>query len=120
VDLGWSRSAGDDYLWESADGVTLFLRRDLDSGELGCLVSGADRDPVIRRFDDLEARMDAYSSDELLLGIEQAETAGQTAQALFRLGLGAPQEFDERTATQVPEVREESSPPSSGRCRSIR
>jgi hypothetical protein len=100
-DLGWSRSGSDDDYWESADDVTLFLRRDLDSGELGCNVRGADQDLVSRRFDDLEARMDAYSSEELLAGIEQAETAGQTAQALFRLGLGAPLEFDERTATQI-------------------
>ncbi|WP_327633112.1 hypothetical protein OHB24_24215 [Kribbella sp. NBC_00482] len=100
-DLGWSRSDADDDYWESADDVTLFLRHDRTSGELGCNLRGVDRDAVSRHFDDLEARMDAFSTEELLAGIDQAETAAETAQALFRLGLGAPLEFDERTATQV-------------------
>jgi hypothetical protein len=98
-DLGWD-AAGDDY-WTSADDVRLFLRRDRTSGELGCNVRGANQEAVVRRFDELETRLDAWSSDELLDGIERAETARETAQALFRLGLGAPLEFDERTATQI-------------------
>jgi hypothetical protein len=100
-ELGWSPRDADDYWVSDDDDVVLFLRRDLDSHELACNVRGAEREAVVRRYDELLARLDAWSTDELLVGIERATTAAGTAQALFRLGLGAPLEFDERTTTQI-------------------
>lgn len=99
-ELGYRPADADNY-WVSDDDVALFLCRDRTSGELGCNLRGPGEDAVSRRLDELAARLDAYSTDELLFGIEQAESAAETAQALFRLGLGAPPEFDERTATQI-------------------
>ncbi|MFF0270067.1 HEAT repeat domain-containing protein [Kribbella sp. NPDC004536] len=98
-ELGYLPADAENY-WV-LDDVSLFLCRDRTSGELACNLRGSEEATVSERFDELAARLDAYSTDELLFGIEPAQSAAEVVQALFRLGLGAPPEFDERTATQL-------------------
>lgn len=105
---GWPRVARDtaadddfrDVSWYPADGGSVVLTEFLGIGESAVAVNSDDASRAVDLLNRLEEAVDTYRLDELLAAVG-ADDPGDRADAILRLGLGAPRDPDPRFVTAI-------------------
>jgi hypothetical protein len=87
--------------WLEMDDVTVHFGIDDISRHSFFFVMGADRDKIERVATRVAADTGVWTLDEAVDAVESAARPTQRGLAILRLGLGAPDEFDEKVFRQI-------------------